>query len=267
MVEYSTQWVAPKLALSLVFFCLGELGEGLNILEGVYLVGTGWNEASVGIALSLMGLTALVVQPWAGDWVDKTTVDRRIFLVAAGIIIALSASAILLVRVGNRDHMLIYVCKIIEGVAASFIVPCVAALTLATFGPGQFDAVMASNIFWAHVGSVFMAFSVGAVAYFLFPNVKYCFLVIVLAALFAVGFVPYLSQGDPLVGRGFRRKEVPMDDHDYRLESDGIATVGTSDLDGCDVYTGELPPVAASYWDTFSNHRTSLLCFIGFFYQ
>jgi hypothetical protein len=71
--------VTPKVIFLLVLFCLGELGDGLNIFQGVYLVGISWNEGIVDLALSLMGLTALLVQPWAGDWIDKTTVDRRVF--------------------------------------------------------------------------------------------------------------------------------------------------------------------------------------------
>jgi MFS family permease len=140
--------LSPKIAFLLVSFSLGELGDGLNIFQGIYLVGIGWNEGSVGLALSLMGLTALVIQPMAGDFVDKTTIDRRMFLAAASVLTALSASAILIVRQGNTDHMLIFLTKIVEGVAASFIGPCLAALTLATFGPHHFDRIMASNIMW-----------------------------------------------------------------------------------------------------------------------
>ena len=56
--------------------------------------------------------------------------------------------AVLFVREGNyaEDHALMYVTKVVEGVASSFIGPCLAALTLASFGPDQFDAVMANNV-------------------------------------------------------------------------------------------------------------------------
>lgn len=255
--------IPPKLAILLVSFFLGELGEGLNILEGVYLVNRGWNEVSVGIALCLVGLTALVVQPWAGDWVDNTTFDRRIFLAIAGTLTALSASAVLLVRSGNytSDHIMIYSCKIVEGVAASFIIPCVSALTLATFGPCRFDAVMAAIMLWGHIGSVVVTILAGAVAYLAYPNVKYCFLVIGAAALLAIVFVPYMPQGDPLMARGFHGTEVEMDEDGYRLEKEEESAVVVEDLG-----VG-LPPVAASYLDTFTDNKTSLLCFTGFFYQ
>lgn len=141
-----------------------------------------------------MGFTALCVQPFAGDLVDKTSVDRRHFLRGASIVTALSASAILFVRQGNSDHGLIFISKLIEGIASSFIGPCLAALTLASFGPHHFDAIMASNIFWGHVGSVVAAVLAGCVAYGLYPNIKYCFLVIAFSAILAVFFVQYLPE-------------------------------------------------------------------------
>lgn len=197
-------FISARVAFKIVSFSLGELGDGLNIFQGIYLVGIGWNEGSVGIALSLMGLTALLVQTFAGDMVDKTKIDRRIFLATASIVTALSASAILFVQKGNTDHILIFVTKIIEGIAGSFIGPCLGALTLASFGPQRFDKVMASNILWGHIGSVVAAVITGVAAYVFYPNIKYCFLVIGFSALTAVLFVGSLPQGDPLMGRGFK---------------------------------------------------------------
>lgn len=139
--------LAPKVAFACVAFSLGQLGDGLNIFQGIYLVNSGWNEGSVGIALSLMGLTALLVQTIAGDIVDKTKFDRRIFLVVAALVTAASASAILFVQ-GDSQYGLMYSTKVVEGIASSFIGPSLAALTLASFGPDHFDSVMASNILW-----------------------------------------------------------------------------------------------------------------------
>lgn len=248
----------PKIAFLLVSFSLGELGDGLNIFQGIYLVGVGWNEGSVGVALSLMGLTALIVQPWAGDWVDKTTVDRRVFLSIAGVVTALSASAILLVRQGNVDHALIFISKVIEGVAASFIAPCLAALTLASFGPAQFDKIMASNILWGHIGSVVAAVLAGGVAFILYPNVKYCFLIIGASALLALIFVPHLPVGDRLLGRGFERKPVLNENGDIVIVEDPAVD---------DKKEEEETPQADTYLETFMNPKTRLLCLTGFFFQ
>jgi len=258
--QHILRMLSPKIAFLLVSFSLGELGDGLNIFQGIYLVGLGWNEGSIGIALSLMGLTTLVVQPWAGDWIDKTTVDRRVFLTAASVVTALSASAVLLVREGNNDHALVFVTKIVEGVAASFIGPCLAALTLANFGPHHFDAVMASNILWGHVGSVVAAVVAGTVAYVLYPKIKYCFLVIGAAALLAIAFVHHLPQGDPLMGRGFHGAvAIDEDGHIEHLESDDTTVPADNH--------GKPHPKASSYWTVFSDLKTCILCLTGFFFQ
>ena len=256
----SLRLLSPKIAFLLVSFSLGELGDGLNIFQGIYLVGIGWNEGNVGIALSLMGLTALVVQPMAGDLVDRTLFDRRIFLALASLVTAASASAILFVREGNTDHALIFITKIIEGVAASFIGPCLAALTLATFGPHHFDAVMASNILWGHVGSVVAAILAGFVSYILYPHIKYCFLVIGVSALLACFLCPYLPQGDVLMGRGFAGK-IAMDEYGHleRLESDETTVAAENRT--------EEAPEAASYWEVFGDFRSVIVCCTGFFFQ
>lgn len=255
--------LSPKIAFAFVSFSLGELGDGLNIFQGIYLVGIGWNEGSVGLALSLMGLTTLIMQTVAGDVVDKTTLDRRLFLAAASVLTALSASAILLVREGNTDHTLIFITKTIEGIAGSFIGPCLAALTLASFGPLHFDSVMASNILWGHVGSVVAAVLAGTAAFLLYPNIKYCFLVIGASALLAVLFVQYLPEGDPLMGRGFKGK-VAMDEHGHIENLD--STVGDSNLQATTSFEPPTPK-AASYWEVFADRKTLVLCLTGFFFQ
>jgi MFS family permease len=230
--------MTPTVAFALVSFCLGQLGDGLNIFQGIYLVNIGWNEGAVGIALSLMGLTSLVVQTYAGDIIDKTTIDRRVLLRTAALVTAGSAMAIMFVRVGNHDHLLMYVTKVFEGIASSFIGPCLAALTLASFGPEDFDAVMASNVLWGHVGSGIAAVLAGLASYVLYPEIKACFFVIGFAALCAVLLVQVLPDGDQLLGRGLQR------------DSDNSKQ-----------------PEVSSYFDVFSDRNTLILCITGFFFH
>jgi len=254
--------LSPTVAFALVSFSLGELGDGLNIFQGIYLVAIGWNEGSVGVALSLMGLTSLLVQTWAGDYVDKTTVDRRTFLVVASIVTAASAMAIMFVREGNQDHVLIFASKVIEGVASSFIGPCIAALTLATFGPDHFDKVMASNILYGHIGSVIAAVLAGALSYFLYPNIKMCFLVIAFSALIAVIFIPFLPEGDPQMGRGFRGRALVDPDGNEIIDNNDNA--GQWYKESSQVAREE---AASDYSVVFSDTKTLVLCVTGFFFH
>lgn len=256
--------LSPAVAFLIVSFSLGQLGDGLNIFQGIYLVTLGWNEGAVGTALSMMGFTALIIQTFAGDWVDKTQVDRRVFLSGASLLTALSASAILFVR-GNSQHGLIYVTKIVEGIASSFINPCLSALVLATFGPNHFDAIMASNTLWGHIGSVVAAFLAGLVAYLMYPNIKLCFLVIVASAVTAVFFVGFLPEGDKLMGRGFMGKQA-LDEfgHVEQLGDDSDNEEGMEEQ--IDKINDE-EPKASSYWEVMSDKRCFLLCLTGFFFH
>ena len=268
--DSSTSWFSPKLAFLLVSLSLGQLGDGLNIFQGIYLVGLGWNEGSVGLALSLMGLTSLIIQPWAGDWVDKTTVDRRVFLAVAACMTALSASSILLVHRdgGWPDYALIYGTKIVEGITASFLGPCLAALTLATFGPIHFDAVMASNILWGHVGSVAAAVLAGYVSFVLYPNIKYCFVVIGASAVLAIFLVQFLPQGDPLMGRGFVGK-VAMDE-EGRVEQLELEQNDQEQGESAALIEQDKPsdaPEAVPYLEVLADTKTMILCCTGFFFQ
>lgn len=184
---------------------------------------------------------------------------------AASILTALSASAIFLVQ-GNSQHGLIYVSKIIEGIASSFIAPCLSALVLATFGPYHFDAIMASNTLWAHIGSVVAAFLAGLVAYYMYPNIKLCFLVIAASALTAVLFIGFLPEGDKLMGRGFMGKQA--------LDRFGHVEKLVEDSDSDESLEEQISkkksyeePKAASYWEVISDKRCFLLCLTGFFFQ
>ena len=271
--------VSTRLAFLLVSFSLGQLGDGLNIFQGVYLSGVGWAQGSVGTALSLMGLTSLIMQPFAGNWVDTTSIDRRLFLVLASIITACSASTILFVHPSSLNHALIYTSKFVEGIASSFINPCLAALTLACFGPTQFDEVMASNVYWGHVGSVAAAVLAGIVAVIGYPHIEYCFLVIGASALVAIVFVRYLPQGNPLWGRGLdasNTSNVPSLEY-----SDTDTEIGSSRSEASTEKeipsestpltstnsSGENTPQVASYWEVLSETRTLILCMTGFFFQ
>ena len=227
----------------------------------------------------MMGFTALLTQTIAGDIIDKTTFDRRKFLAMAALMTAFSASAILFVQEGNVDHALMYVTKIIEGVSSSFIGPCVAALTLASFGPDSFDEVMASNILWGHVGSIVSAVLAGLTAWITYPNIRYCFLVIGFSALLAVVGVKLLPEGDVLMGRGLKGNSKKGavhsgDDGDDYTNMEVQGTTSWSSTQGniaspkCTSNSVAAEENAiSSYWEIFSDRKTVVLCFTGFFFH
>ena len=263
----TNSWISPRTAFLLVAFSLGQVGDGLNIFQGIYLVGLGWNEGSVGLALSLMGLTALIVQPFAGNLVDVTPFDRRIFLAVASLITAFSASAVLMVQEGNTDHALIFATKIVEGMASSFIGPCLAALTLATFGPHHFDSVYASVVLYGHVGTMVAAVLAGLVAFVMYPDIKYCFLVIGASALLAVVFTQYLPQGCQIMGRGFQGDYAMDEKGNIESLKDANNNSQVDNSNQCAADGTKEDPKAASYLEVFLDKKTLVLCGTGFFFQ
>lgn len=243
--------LSTPVAFATISFFLGNLGDGLNIFQGIFLVNLGWNEGSVGIALSLMGLTALVSQTFAGDAIDKTTFDRRKILMIASLMTACSATTVMFVREGNNDHMLMYITKVIEGLASSFIGPCLAALTLACNGPDKFDSTMANNVLWGHIGSATSAVLAGGIAYLMYPNIKYCFLVIGFSALFAIVFIQFLPEGDQNLARGFEK--VDKESIDSKISQSNESHKNQTK--------------AASYLSVISEPKTLILCLTGFFFH
>jgi len=254
--------MTPTLIFGCVSFSLGLIGDCLNIFQCIYLVQLGWNESRVGFALMLMGVSSLIFQTFAGDYIDKTSFDRRKLLNAASCSTAFSALVILFVREGNRDHFLIYTSKIIQGMSASFLAPCLGAVTLAFFGPRYFDEKMANNLLCNHLGTLGSAVLAGTAAYILYPDIKYSFLILAFALLSAIFFITLLPKGDPMMGRGFHGE------NENKLDNQRDWVEKTDQENTKDVSLGTTKvQEAASYWDVFSDRTVFILCLSGFFFS
>jgi len=131
-------------------------------------------------------------------------------------------------------------------------------------------------VYWGHVGSVGAAVLAGIVAVIGYPHVEYCFLVIGASALVAIIFVPYLPQGNPLLGRGLDPSITPSlqySDSDTEIGSstsedseEGVIPSEATPLVSPDSLT-EVPPEVASYWQVLSDYKTCTLCITGFFFH
>lgn len=101
------------------------IGHNLHSFQSMYLLNDmGWDEAAVGAAFSILGFSSLIFSVWVGNWVDQTRFDLRMVLKISIVITALCTSSIMLVRPGNKDHTLVYVTKLVEGISENFLDPC-----------------------------------------------------------------------------------------------------------------------------------------------
>src|SRR3954463_10057491 len=65
-------------------FFLADVRDGLGPYLAVYLLAVQhWDAASIGVVISIGGITALVAQTPAGALVDRTNRKRRVIIVAA----------------------------------------------------------------------------------------------------------------------------------------------------------------------------------------
>jgi hypothetical protein len=119
-------------------------------------------------------------------------------------------------------------------------------------------------VLWGHIGSAVSAILAGAAAYFLYPNIKYCFFVVGLSALCAIVFVKFLPEGDPLVGRGFHGST-----NKQRVGSLVTKTDVHHDQQKVSSLSKDIreSPEAASYLSVLSEPKTLILCMTGFFFH
>jgi len=283
---------SPRLIFNCVAFSLGLIGDCLNIFQSIYLVLIGWNEGSVGLALSLMGFAALSFQTISGDMIDKTTYDRRKVLSIACIVTTLCALAIIFVNDNSySQHGLYYITKIIQGIASTFIMPTISALTMGWFGPKYFDLNMASIILYSHVGTLVTAVLAGLSAYLLYPNIHYSFLVLGFALVLALIFIRVLPKGDAAMGRGFHgtNENYTFDCQGNAIIDDGTKNANDTGSNNDEVFvhstskdktaplndstttnntnTSSKEQEAASYWTIFTDSKICILSLTGLFFH
>lgn len=119
----------------------------------------------------------------------------------------------------------------------------------------------------------------GLTAWITYPNIRYCFTVIGFSALLAVVGVKLLPEGDVLMGRGLKGSSEKVaihsgdDGNDYvNMEVEGTtswsSTQGNIASPKCRSNNGNTEENAiSSYWEIFSDRKTVVLCFTGFFFH
>jgi len=170
--------MSPKKSLCAINFFLADVRDGLGPFLAIYLLSTQhWTEAKIGIVLTVMGVATLIAQTPAGAFIDKTVHKRALFFIAVGLIAA-ACSAIML----HPTFICVLSAKVLMGVAAAFLGPTVAAMTLGLVGRRNFTHQIGHNEAFNHMGNVFVAALTGLLSYIFFQGVIFY---IVLSMAFA----------------------------------------------------------------------------------
>ena len=153
-----------RLGLNILNFFLAAAQTGFGPFIPVFLTDLGWNQAGVGLALSLGTVVAIASQVPGGMLVDRTHAPRWI---TAGALALTGFSALLFAifpRPGAGFVAQVWSAQALHAVAASALTPAIAALTLAQCGHEGFSAQLGGNARYASLGAACGAALLGLLA-------------------------------------------------------------------------------------------------------
>jgi MFS family permease len=168
--------LGPSRGLDAFNFLVAGAQTGFGAFIPVFLAAHAWNQAEIGIVLTIQTATTIVLQIPAGALVDATR--RRGRLVSIGVLLV-GAAAILLAALPSR--LPVALALVIQAGASGVIYPAIAALSLAIAGRAGLSVRLGRNASFAAVGSGVGAASMGALGALLGPRS-----VFVLAAVMAI---------------------------------------------------------------------------------
>ena len=158
-----------KRPLDLVNFFLADVRDGLGPYLAVYLLTVQhWNEAAIGVVMSVGGVAGLLAQTPAGALVDGTR-RKRLVVITAAVLVTLGSLALPLVP----GFWFVAATQAATHAAGSVFAPAVAAITLGIVGPKAFARRTGRNEAFNHAGNATAATLAGASAYFFGPIVVF----------------------------------------------------------------------------------------------
>ena len=156
-------------ALDALNFCLADVRDGLGPYLAIYLLTIQkWDEASIGLVMSIATAAGLVVQTPAGGLVDVTRAKRG--LVAAA---ALVVAGVSLLLPWLPDFLPVAITQAAAHAAAAVFGPAIAAITLGIVGHRAFTRRIGRNESFNHAGNAFAATVAGASAWLWGPSVVF----------------------------------------------------------------------------------------------
>jgi MFS family permease len=196
-------------------FFLADVRDGLGPYLAIYLLTVAkWDEARIGIVMSIATAAGIVAQTPAGGLIDATRSKRALMVAAA---IAVVVASLLLPLCSG--FVPVAASQASAHVAAAIFGPALAAISLGIVGHAAFTRRVGRNESFNHAGNAFAAVMAGATAYVWGPTVVFY----LLAAMAAASMISVLA----IPGRGLHDR---VDDPDHRADGGGVADDAPSGL-------------------------------------
>ncbi len=150
-------------ALDYLNLFLADVRGGVGPYLAIYLLASQhWDAASIGIAMSAMGIATVIAQTPAGALIDGLR-QKRLLIVVASLLVAASCTAITIFP----NFYFIIAAQALNGMAEAIFPPAIAAITLGLVGPGHFATRIGRNEVFNHAGNVGAAILAGLAGYFI----------------------------------------------------------------------------------------------------
>ncbi|WP_315804909.1 MFS transporter [Bradyrhizobium sp. SZCCHNS3002] len=187
MSQDETTTRRARRALDAANFFLADVRDGLGPYLAIYLLTEQkWDEASIGVVMSLATIAGIVAQTPAGALVDATRAKRLVMIVAA---IIVTAASLLLPLM--TSFWPVAISQSIANAAGVIFAPAIAAVSLGIVGAKAFTARVGRNETFNHAGNAVGAVIAGAAAYALGPSaVFYLMAVTSIGSLVSVLAIP-----------------------------------------------------------------------------
>src|SRR3954453_9593 len=185
-------------ALDAANFFLADVRDGLGPYLAIYLLTEQrWDEARIGLVMSIATIAGIVAQTPAGELVDATRSKRLVMVIAAVMVTFASLSLPLF-----PGFLPVAISQGIAQAAAVVFPPAIAAVSLGIFGHAAFTRRIGRNETFNHAGNAVAAGLAGLSAYWFGPTVVFFLLgAMAIASLVSILAIPARAIDDDL-GRG-----------------------------------------------------------------
>ncbi len=143
--------------LDLINFLLADVRGGLGPYVGIFLLGQAhWNQASIGLVLTISGLIGISLHAPIGVFIDATRHKRALLI---GGVALLAAAAVAIVKAPTMPVVL--AADIAMAVLGAVFAPTVAAITVGLVRPQYLAQRLARNAACDRAGNIFAAAAAG----------------------------------------------------------------------------------------------------------
>jgi MFS family permease len=179
--QQASGWTRATVGLDAANFFLADVRDGLGPYLAIYLLTIQkWDEASIGMVMSIATAAGIIAQTPAGGLIDATSAKRAVMVVAA---VAVTAASLLLPLFSR--FIPVGASQAAAHAAAAVFGPGLAAVSLGIVGHAAFTRRIGRNESFNHAGNAFAAAAAGATAYLWGPTVVFYLLAVISAASLA----------------------------------------------------------------------------------